>query len=106
MLPIEDVPPDGLISADVGGVADQVTARTRRPMVCRSPEANSGGYGQGAETAGHQEEGETVCENLAGRRCAHHDERTARVRLKRPAPKCAICSSPPMIIMFLRKWII
>jgi hypothetical protein len=36
-------------------------------MVHRSPEANSGGNGQGAETAGHQEEGETVCKNLAGR---------------------------------------
>jgi len=29
-------------------------------MVCRSPEANSGGNGQSAETAGHQEEGETI----------------------------------------------
>jgi hypothetical protein len=33
-------------------------------MVYRSSEANSGGKGQSAETAGHQEEGETVCENL------------------------------------------
>jgi hypothetical protein len=38
-------------------------------MVYRSPEANSGGNGQSAETAGHQEEAETVCENLAGRWC-------------------------------------
>jgi hypothetical protein len=34
-------------------------------MVCRSPEANAGGNGQGAQTAGHQEEGETLYENLA-----------------------------------------
>jgi hypothetical protein len=47
-------------------VADQVTAWARRPMVCRSPEANSRGNGESAETAGHQEKGETVCENLAG----------------------------------------
>src|SRR5271169_4165604 len=56
-------------SSDVGGVADQVTAWLRRPIVCRSPESNSGGNGQSAETADHREGGETVCENLAGRRC-------------------------------------
>jgi len=28
-------------------------AATHRPMVDRSPEASSGGNGQGAETAGH-----------------------------------------------------
>jgi hypothetical protein len=41
----------------------------RRPMVHRSPEANPGGSRQSAETAGHQEKGETVREDLAGRRC-------------------------------------
>jgi N-ethylmaleimide reductase len=39
--------------AHVGGMADQVTAWTRRPMVYRSSEANSGGSGQSAESAGH-----------------------------------------------------
>jgi len=53
-------------STDVGRVAEQVTARPRRPMVCRSAEANSGGNGQSAETARHQEEGKTACENLSG----------------------------------------
>ena len=47
-------------TTDVGGVADQVTARACRPMVYRSPEANSGRDGQGAKTVGHQEEGEKV----------------------------------------------
>ena len=75
VLPIEDVPSGWLDSTDVGGVANEVTAWARRPMVCRSPEANSGGNGQSAETAGHQEEGETVCENLAGRRCPYREKR-------------------------------
>jgi NADH:flavin oxidoreductase / NADH oxidase family len=39
--------------AHVGGMADQVTAWTRRTMVYRSSEANSGGSGQSAESAGH-----------------------------------------------------
>jgi hypothetical protein len=39
-------------------MADQVAARSRRKVVRRSPEANSGGSGQGAETAGRREEGE------------------------------------------------
>ena len=69
VLPIEDVPPDGLDCTDVGGVANEVATWTRRPVVHRSLEANSGGNGQSAETAGHQEEGETVGENLTGRRC-------------------------------------
>jgi hypothetical protein len=64
-------------------VADQVTAWPRRPMVCRSPEANSGGNGQSAETAGHQEEGETVRENLAGRRCPDRKKRRIRTRVFR-----------------------
>jgi len=55
-----------LDAADVGGVADQVAAWTRRPVVCRSPEAISGGYGQGTETASQQEEGRTVCQSLVG----------------------------------------
>jgi hypothetical protein len=42
-------------------MADQVTAWTCQPVVHRSPEANSGGNGQSAETAHHQEKGETVC---------------------------------------------
>ena len=33
VLSIEDVPPDGLILGDVSGVADQITAGPRRPMV-------------------------------------------------------------------------
>ena len=41
VLPIEGVAPDGIDSTDVGGVADQVTAWPRRPMVHRLPEANS-----------------------------------------------------------------
>src|SRR6195256_1244697 len=56
-------------STDVGGVANEVATWPRRPMVCRSPEANAGGHGQGAEMAGHQEKAETVYEYLAGRRC-------------------------------------
>ena len=70
VLPIEDVPPDGLI-LDVGYVAGQLTAWPRWPMVYRSPEGNSGGNAQSAETAGHQEKGEAVCENLARRRCPY-----------------------------------
>jgi hypothetical protein len=56
-------------------VANEVAARARWPVVYRAPEANSGGKGQSAETAGHQEEGETVCENLAGRRCPYREKR-------------------------------
>ena len=69
---------------DVGGVADEVAAWARWPMVCRSLEANSGGNGQSAETAGHQEEGETVCENLAGRRCPYREKRRIRELPKTP----------------------
>ena len=67
----------------VGGVADQVTAWPRRPMVCRSPEANSGGNGQSAETAGRHEEGKTIRENLAKRRCPCREKRWVRTGLVR-----------------------
>src|SRR5216684_2807573 len=66
----------GKIPKEVLGKHTQIvlTDRPRRPMVCRSPEANSGGNGQSAETAGHQKEDETVCENLAGRRCPYREK--------------------------------
>ena len=53
-------------------------------MFHRSLEANSGGNGRSAETAGHQEEGETVGENLAGRRCFYREKRRIRELPKTP----------------------
>src|SRR6202040_4222664 len=47
---------------DVGGVANQIPARTGRPMVCRSPEANPDGNPQSAVPA--QKESKTICEGL------------------------------------------
>ena len=86
---------------DVGGVADQVTAWTRRPMVCRSPEANSGGNGQSAETAGHQEEGERVCEGASGLSARDLHSRGLHVRFGQPGhqlPKWARLNQVRMIL--------
>ena len=94
---------------DVGGVANEVATRARRPMFHRSLEANSGGNGRSAETAGHQEEGETVGENLAGRRCFYREKRRIRElpktpeRLKHRFPnyprssKALRCTRPPSV---------
>jgi hypothetical protein len=46
MLPIEDVPPDGLILPMSAVWQTKSPPGPRRPMVCRPPEANSGGHGQ------------------------------------------------------------
>jgi hypothetical protein len=53
---------------------------TRRPLVCRSPEGNSDGKGQSAETAGRQEKSETACENL-GSDVVSAEEANKRARL-------------------------
>ncbi len=64
VLSIEDVPSRWFDAVNVSGVANQVPARTCRPMVYRAPEADSAGRRQSAANARRAAEAQTRGESL------------------------------------------